>query len=83
MVHVLMIYYILKETDLKVKHRSDAAYGHIRIEKLPEWKKKNNERFCSIFQLLKTSKQRDKPIKIYAFIVICLKITTMCTTLIR
>ena len=49
MVHVLMIYYILKETDLKVKHRSDAAYGHIRIEKLPEWKKKTMKDSVAFF----------------------------------
>ena len=60
--------------NLKVKHQRKAAYKQLFSDALPlnsygEALQVKNERFC---QLFKTSKQRDEPVKICAFIVLCL-----------
>ena len=54
--HILTSYYILKETNLKVKHQRKAAYKQLFSDALPlnsygEALQVKNERFCQLFKL--------------------------------
>ena len=54
--HILTSYYILKETNLKVKHQRKAACKQLFSDALPlnsygEALQVKNERFCQLFKL--------------------------------
>ena len=64
----------MEETNLKVKHQRKAAYKQLFSDALPlnsygEALQVKNERFCQLFKL---ANKRDEPVKICAFIVLCL-----------
>ena len=54
--HFITVYYILKETNLKIKHQRKAAYKQLFSDALPlnsygEALQVKNERFCQLFKL--------------------------------